>query len=50
VRPLLPLDDAVVVVVPAKVEVVEAAPAEAAPAEAAQPSPTETKPSEPKSS
>jgi len=50
VRPLLPLDDAVVVVVPAKVEVVEAAPAEAAPAEAAQPSPTETKPSEPESS
>jgi len=50
VRPLLPLDDAVVVVVPAKVEVVEAAPAEAALAEAAQPSPTETKPSEPKSS
>lgn len=50
VRPLLPLEDAVVVVVPAKVEVVEAPPAEAAPAEAAQPSPTETKPSESKSS
>ncbi|MGB9756863.1 MAG: 50S ribosomal protein L25 [Candidatus Bipolaricaulaceae bacterium] len=48
VRPLLPPEDAVVVVVPAKVEAVEAAPAEAAPAEAAQPSPAqpEAKPPE----
>ncbi len=52
VRPLLPPEDAVVVVVPAKVEAVEAAPAEAAPAEAAQPSPAqpEAKPPEAKSS
>lgn len=52
VRPLLPPEDAVVVVVPPRVEAVEAAPAEAAPAEAAQPSPAqpEAKPPEAKSS
>jgi len=39
VRPLLPPDDAVVVVVPPKVEAVEAAPEAAAPSEAPAPSP-----------